>query len=144
MQPLGSPVVTQPLPSGNSQGSNTPEEDLDRIEWLRKQVDDKETELKEWRGLLSQYQNTVKQLIEAERKLRRLPPPATPEEATEPSVEKEGQEAAPGMAPYPLFQRAMNALLLVRSGRERNDPSRGRGFTSWDSPKITAAKISDL
>ncbi len=28
--------------------------------------------------------------------------------------------------------------------RERNDPSRGRGFTSWDSPKITAARFSDL
>ncbi len=52
--------------------------------------------------------------------------------------------SSPGMAPYPMFQRTMNALLLVRSGRERNDPSRGRGFTSWDSPKITAAKISDL
>ena len=50
----------------------------------------------------------------------------------------------PGMAPYPMFQGAMNAILLVRSERERNDPSRGRGFTSWDSPKTAAARLTDL
>ena len=71
------------------------------LPWLRKQIDDKEAELKEWRGLLPDYQKAVNQLIAAERELRRLgpgPAPEDPQPGTEdvinmPSSGKPAEEA---------------------------------------------------
>ena len=101
LQPSGGHVDNQQLPSASDLGTKQNEDDVAMVAWLRKQIDDKEAELKEWRGLLPDYQKAVNQLIAAERELRRLgpgPAPEDPQPGTEdvinmPSSGKPAEEA---------------------------------------------------
>ena len=71
-QPPGNQTANHQLPSASKIA--TKEDAPDLVTWLRTQIDEKNEELKEWRGLLPDYQKTVTQLLAAREELRRLGP----------------------------------------------------------------------
>jgi len=85
-QPNSSQSASQAKQSGSQsaspeQPSDTPPatppktRDQVMVDFLKEELIEKNAELKEWRGLLPEYQTTVKQLIVAKEELARLLPP---------------------------------------------------------------------